>query len=133
MIDVPVLPSLARRLKRLPAARRARPHPRPSWTSEGLHRVDIVVPDTRAAALLLEYASPIFPAELVSGSMLTVRLRPPTEGSWVIELLSLVDRWLDSTRLPGANVLYAGRSYLIRSGFDAAKVVRPPAAALPDR
>jgi hypothetical protein len=33
----------------------------------------------------------------------------------VIELLALVERWLASARLPGASLLYGGRSYLIRS------------------
>ena len=133
MIDVPALPSLARRLTRLPAARRARPHPRPRWTSEGLHRVDVVVAAPEHAALLLEYASPIFPAEIVSGSALTVRLQPPTGAGWVIELLSLVDRWLESTLLPDAEVLYGGRSYLIRSQLDVAQIVELEPAAVPTR
>ena len=133
MIDVPALPSLARRLTRLPATRRSRPHPRPPWTSEGLHRIDIVVPDPKDAALLLEYASPLFPAEIVSGSTLTVRMQPPTGAGWVIELLSLVDRWLESTRLPDAKVLYAGRSYLIRAELDPAQIVVPAGDAVPGR
>ncbi|HKI93248.1 MAG TPA: hypothetical protein VJ986_13180 [Gaiellaceae bacterium] len=127
MIDISALPLLTRRLKRLPAVRRARP----AWTSEGLHRVDVVVPDTERAALLLEYASPLFPAEVVSGSSLTVRLQPPAGAGWVIELLSLVDRWLESTRLPSTTVLYGGRSYLVRAPLDLAHLVEPAAATTP--
>jgi hypothetical protein len=33
----------------------------------------------------------------------------------VIELLTLVERWLESAPLPCASLLYGGRSYLIRS------------------
>ena len=33
----------------------------------------------------------------------------------MLELLSLVERWLESAELPCANVLYGGRSYMIRT------------------
>ena len=69
-------------------------------------------------SLLLEYAAPLFPAEIVSGSAWVVRLQPPTGGGWVLELLSLVERWLESARLPCAKVLYGGRSYLIRNSLE---------------
>jgi hypothetical protein len=122
MIDLPALWFLRRRLRRTPA-RPARASPRSAWTSEGLHRIEVVAPDPECAALLLEYASPLFPAELVSGSALIVRLQPPPTGpGWVIELLSLVERWLESARLPCANVLYGGRSYLIRASTNPAQL-----------
>ncbi|HMJ00192.1 MAG TPA: hypothetical protein VK488_10200 [Gaiellaceae bacterium] len=78
--------------------------------------VEIVAPDQLSTALLLEYAAPVFPAELVSGTSWIVRLQPPPSGGgWVLELLALVERWLESARLPCANVLYGGRSYMIRT------------------
>ncbi|MGD0713897.1 MAG: hypothetical protein ABSB24_06885 [Gaiellaceae bacterium] len=39
----------------------------------------------------------------------------------MLELLSLVERWLESARLPWANVLYDGRSYLIRASTEVAQ------------
>jgi len=41
----------------------------------------------------------------------------------VIEFLALVQRWLESAPLPGANVLYGGRSYLIRASMELARLV----------
>ncbi len=106
--------------------RRPRPSPRTAWTSEGLHRIDIIAPDPECAALLLEYATPLFPAEVVSGSSTpVVRLQPPAGAGWVIELLSLVERWLETTPLPCAEVLYGGRSYLVRAPLDLARFVVP--------
>ncbi|HLX32937.1 MAG TPA: hypothetical protein VKR79_09265 [Gaiellaceae bacterium] len=81
-----------------------------------MHRVEIVAPDLECAAVLLEYASPLFPAEIAPGTRSTVRLQPPQAGArWVIELLALVDRWLEAVPLPCANLFYGGRNYLIRS------------------
>ncbi len=116
-MNAALAPSFLRRTLRRPAATRpTRPDARAAWTSEGLHRIEIVAPDAECATLLLEYASPLFPAELVAGHELTVRLQPPSTGTgWVIELLSLVERWLESAPLPCANVHYGGRSYLIRT------------------
>jgi hypothetical protein len=93
--------------------------------------VEIVAPDPECAALLLEYASPLFPAELVPGATPVIRLQPPEAGAqWVLELLAVVDRWLESVPLPCANVVYGGRSYLIRSSLDVAEfVVTEPAIA----
>jgi hypothetical protein len=121
-------------LRRRPTRRSRRSSPRVPWSSEGLHRVEIVVPDAECAALLLEYASPLFPVGLVSGAALIVRLQPPATGTgWVIELLALVERWLESAPLPCANVLYGGRSYLIRSSTHVAQlaVAAPATAATP--
>jgi hypothetical protein len=107
--------SLTRRLRRRAAVRPARPA-RPTWSFDGLHRVEIVAPDAECAALLLEYASPLFPGEVVAGAAPIVRLQPPLTGpGWVIEFLALVERWLESVSLPCASVLYGGRTYLIRS------------------
>jgi len=47
-------------------------------------------------------------------------LQPPKERGWILELLSLIERWLESARLPCAKVLYRGRSYLIRTSPDLA-------------
>jgi hypothetical protein len=90
--------------------------PPAAWSPRAVQPVEIVAPDQLSTALLLEYAAPLFPAELVSGTAWIVRLQPPeTGGGWVLELLSLVERWLESARLPCANVLYGGRSYMIRT------------------
>lgn len=116
MSAAPAPSSLKRRRKRRAAVRPAARAVRPAWSFDGLHRIEIVVPDPQCAALLLEYASPVFPAELLSGDESIVRLRPPAAGTgWVIELLALVERWLESAPLPCAKLLYGGRSYLIRS------------------
>ena len=88
------------------------------------HRVDVIAPDPECAALLLQYASPPFAAELVAGLPLLVRLQAPSpEPRWVIEFLALVQRWLGSAPLPCAKVVYGGRSYLIRSSMDVAQFV----------
>ena len=77
--------------------------------------IEIFAPDRYATDLLLLYAAPLFPAEVSPGFVWIVKLQPPaTGGGWVVELLSLVQRWLESARLPWANVLYDGRRYLIR-------------------
>ena len=109
-------PFLKRTVKRRAAVRTERSRPRTAGTSEGLHRIEIMAPDPDCGALLLEYASPLFPAELVPGASTTVRLQPPLAGvQRVLELLALVERWLESVPFPCANVIYGGRSYLIRS------------------
>lgn len=77
--------------------------------------IEVVAPDSYCSTLLLEQAHPFFPAEIVSGSAWIVRLQPPSGRGWVLELLALVERWLDSVPLPCAKVLYGGRSYLIRA------------------
>jgi hypothetical protein len=106
MSSAPSLTFLKRRSKRPPAA----------WSAQGVRSIEIVAPDQLSTALLLEYAAPVFPAEVVSGTAWIVRLQPPaTGGGWVLELLSLVERWLESAQLPCANVLYGGRSYMIRT------------------
>ena len=83
--------------------------------------IEIVAPDRYCTALLLEHAASVFPAEIVAGSAWTVRLHPPTGGGWVPEFLALVERWLESAQLRDTNVLYGGRSYLIRASTDLAE------------
>lgn len=106
MSSAPSLPFLKRGRKHAPAARRL----------QAVGTIEIVAPDQLSTALLLEYAAPVFQAEVVSGTSWTVRLQPlSTGGGWVLELLTLVEHWLDSARLPCANVSYGGRSYTIRT------------------
>jgi hypothetical protein len=89
-----------------------------------LQRVEIIAPDPDSAALLLHYASPAFPAVLVTGDPLLVRLEPRQgETRWVLEFLALIERWLEAAPLPCAKVLYGGRSYLIRSSMDVGRLV----------
>jgi hypothetical protein len=121
MVEAPALPFRKRGRKRRPALGGARPSPPTAWSAESAQPVEIVAPDRYCIGLLLEYAAPLFPAEIVSGPGWVVRLQPPPGGEWVLELLSLVERWLESARLPWANVLYDGRSYLIRASTEVAQ------------
>jgi len=117
MSEAPVLPFAKPRNKRPPPAARA---PR----SENDQPLEVVTPDRYRADLLLEFAAPIVPAELVPGASLIVRVQPPLAargGWWVLEVLSLLDRWLESVPLSCAKVLYGGHSYLIRSSTEAAE------------
>ena len=96
------------------------------------HSIEIIAPDRYCTTVLLEHAAELFPAEVVSDidaldgidpvdrSAWIVRLEPPPGRDWALELLSLVERWLESCRLPCAKVLYGGRSYLIRASTDGA-------------
>ena len=119
--------AVTRRLRRRAAVRPAQREARPAWSFDGLHRVEIVAPDPECAALLLEYASPLFPGEIVAGAPLIGRLQPPPHGAgWVIELLALVERWLESAPLPCAKLLYGGRSYLIRSSTHRRQTIISP-------
>jgi hypothetical protein len=83
--------------------------------------IEIVAPDRECTDLLLEYAGTLFPAEIVEGSDWVVRLQAPSGGGWVFELLSVVERWLESAQLPCAKVVYGGRSYLIRAPGDSSQ------------
>ncbi len=122
--------SLRRRLGRRAAVRIVG---RPA-ASDGVNRVEIVAPDAACAALLLEYASLVFPGEVVSCAPSVIRVEPPSTGpGWVIDLLALVERWLDSVPLPCATVLYGGRTYLVRSSARVARfVVARPAGPASD-
>jgi len=101
----------------------APPTPVPPTASafDGVGTVEIVAPDRFSATLLLGYAAPTFPAELVPGPAWIVRFQPPAaEGDWVNDLLALVERWLASTPLPCAKMRQGSRTYLIRGPLDAA-------------
>jgi len=87
-----------------------------------VHPVEIFAPDRYWADLLLEYAAPLFPAEIAPGLVWKVRLQPPAAGSgWVLELISVLERWLAAAKLPWVTVLYGGRNYLIRPATDIAR------------
>ena len=119
-LSVTAVPSfLKRALSRRSTVRPERSSPPRAWAGgEGLHRVEVVAPDPECAALFLEYASPLFPVEIVPGTPATVRLQPPTAGArWVIDLLALVERWLEAVPLPCVRLMYGGRSYLVRSSI----------------
>ena len=117
MIQAPAPPFLERSRRGF-AARGAGPSLPAAWSSRGVHEVEIVVNDMDSTRILLEYAAPLFSAEVVSGSAWTVRLQRPGEGGWIQELQSLIERWLESARLPCAKVLCGGRSYLVRTSPD---------------
>jgi hypothetical protein len=114
MTAAPASPLLERGGKNAPAS---------DGSSESAPQIEIVAPDRYCTALLLECAAPLFPAEIVSGSGWIVRLQPPAGGGWVLELLALIERWLESARLPCAKVLYGGRSYLVRASTDLTQLV----------
>jgi len=125
MSEVPVLPFVKPGMKRPPPGARApRSNVSVAWSSQRNEPVEVVAPDRYCADRLLEFAAPIVPAGLVPGAALIVRLHPPLAargGWWVLEVLSLLDRWLESVPLPCAKVLYGGQSYLIRSPIEAAE------------
>ena len=124
MSETPVPTSLKRTVRRRAAVGSEQPTPRTPRTSEGLHRVAILAPDPECAAMLLAYASPLFPAEIASDTKAVIHLQPPPAGSrWVIELLSLLERWLEAVPLPCVNLIYGGRNYLIRSSTHIASLV----------
>ena len=120
MTQAPGLPFL-RRGGKPPAPGEARPSLPSAWTSASAQPIEIVAPDRRCGTLLLECAAPMFLAEIVSGPALIVRLQPPVGGGWVLELLALLERWLESCRLPCAKLLYGGRSYVIRASAEVAQ------------
>jgi hypothetical protein len=121
MTAAPPLPRLKRVGKRTTAPGGARPSPPTAWTSQSAQPIEIVAHDRYSTALLLEHAAPLFPVEIVSGTAWIVRLQPPAGEGWVLELLALVERWLESARLPCAKLVYGGRSYLVRAAPAAAR------------
>ncbi len=87
--------------------------------------VEIFAPDRHSTDLLLEYVAPLFPAEIAPGFVWIVRLQPPPTGEgWVVQLLTVLRRWLEAARLPWATVLYDGRSYLFRASSDVTQLER---------
>jgi hypothetical protein len=92
-------------------------------------RVEIFAPDRYSTDLLLEYVAPSFPAEIAPGAVWIVRLQPPGTGEgWVVQLLTILRRWLEAARLPWATVVYDGRSYLFRAAGDIAQLERAAGA-----
>lgn len=114
MTQAPASPSVERAETRSAAPGRAPPSPQ-------RQPIEIVAPDRFCATLLLEYAAPLFAAEIIAGPAWIVSLQPRTEGAWVLELLVLVERWLESAPLPCATVHYGGRDYLIRASTQVAQ------------
>src|SRR4029077_20341650 len=54
-----------------------------AWVSGDVYPVDIVVHDRDSARILLEYAAPLFAAEVVSGPVWAIRLQPPAGEGWI--------------------------------------------------
>jgi hypothetical protein len=140
MSEAPALPNSPRGIKRPPPAPTATcPRPPTAFSLAGSKPIEIVAPDRYCADLLLQDAARLFPAELVAGGGWVVRLEPPPGGKWVLDVLALVERWLDSVPLPCAKVLYGDGSYLIRpsTGFGpsavAAALAAAPATATQDK
>jgi hypothetical protein len=125
MTEAPQLPFARPAMKRSPpAACRPRSDSAVAWSPERNQPVEVLTPDRHSADLLLEYAAPMVPAELVPGAGWIVRLQAPPAGHggwWMLEVISLLDRWLESVPLPCAKVLYGGHSYLIRSTTETAQ------------
>ena len=116
MLQARSLPPLGRSRRQRVSGRRVASSEVPTaWRTDGGHPVEIVAHDPHCTKLLLEYAAPLFPAEVVAGSAWIVRLQTPAGGRWVLEFLSLVERWLEAARLPCARVVHGGRTYLIRT------------------
>jgi hypothetical protein len=133
MTAVPLLPFVRPGMKR-PRPVPCTPRSDSSVTSspERNQTVEVVTPDRHCADLLLEYAAPLVPAELVPGAGWIVRLQPPPAGRggwWMLEVLSILDRWLESVPLPCARVLYGGYRYLIRSSIETAQHGTTPLSA----
>ena len=94
---------------------------KPSSPSRTTRPIEIFAPDRNATELLLLYAAPLFPAEIAAGSVWIVRLQVPGGGGSMLTLLSLVQRWLESARLPWANVRDDGDTFLIRPSTEFAQ------------
>jgi hypothetical protein len=76
--------------------------------------VEVVAPDGYSAALLVEFAAPLFSAEIVEDSGFIVRLRPPASPGSALRVRLLVESWLEAVPLPCVTLFHADRSYLIR-------------------
>ena len=127
MTEAPALPFLGRVGSKRTAAGPARDSRSTGLGFEGVEAVEIVAPDLYSAALLVGYAAPSFLSEIVPGSAWIVRFEPSTpRRDWVVELLSLVDRWLESVPLPCAKALHDDRRYLIRASSHGAQILDLP-------
>jgi hypothetical protein len=132
MHEAPAVPARKRPRRGAPVSRQ-RPVPPDSWNFESVTAVELVAPDEHCAALLLDHAAPYFPAELVSDSesAWVVRFHPPPFGrDWVIELLTVVEHWLESAPLPCAKLVHGDRNYLIRASPGVAQLAADAASAL---
>jgi hypothetical protein len=134
MTAAPLLPFVKPGMRRPPpAACRPLSDLSVAWSPERDEPIEVVTPDRYCADLLLECAGPIVPAELLPGAGWIVRLQAPpagSEGWWMLEVLSLLDRWLESVPIPCTRVLYGGHSYLIRSSTETAQHDPAPRSAL---
>jgi hypothetical protein len=127
MTEAPALPFLGRVGSKRTAAGSAREIGSRDLSFDGVEAVEIVAPDLYGAALLVGYAAPSFLSKIVPGSAWIVRFEPSTPGGdWVVELLSLVERWLKSVPLPCAKTLHDDRRYLIRPPTHGAQIVNLP-------
>ena len=108
---------VARMLGRGPARKPARVRPATCSDRTLEAPVEIAVSDRERAGVLLSEVGSGFRAELVegSGSAAVVKLHPAEAGTvgWVFEVLALVERWLETHRLPVAKVRHDGRVYTI--------------------
>jgi hypothetical protein len=87
-----------------------------SRSFDDVDTVEIIAPDRSSAALLRNYAAPLFLGEIVRGPGWIVRFdSPPAGGDWVVELLALVERWLKSVPLPRPTAHEDGGAIHLRS------------------
>ncbi|MGZ4360562.1 MAG: hypothetical protein ACXVZW_12390 [Gaiellaceae bacterium] len=129
MSIAPALPFLRRRGT---ASSPRRPIPPQGWGQSSVQAVEIFAPDRPLSDLLIEFAAPLFRAEIVPGCVWIVRVQPPSaDTGWVLELLSLLERWLHAVNLPWVTVVYDGRSYLIRAAAHATRRTAGALAASP--
>jgi hypothetical protein len=123
----PALPFLGRMDSKRTAPGSARERRPRGLNFDGVEAVEIVAPDLYSAALLVGYAAPSFLSKIVPGSAWIVRFEPSTPGGdWVVELFSLVERWLKSVPLPCAKALHDDRRYLIRASTHGAQILHLP-------
>jgi hypothetical protein len=103
------------------------PSPPSGLTFDSVSTVEIVAPDRHCAALLLDHAAPRFPAEIVSDPEWVVRFRlPATSRDWVVELLALIETWLQAAPLPCAKVRHGDNDYLVRAPNKPARTALVP-------
>jgi hypothetical protein len=127
MTEAPALPFLERVGSNRTAAGSARVSRFRALGFDGVESGRNVAPDLYSAALLVGYAAPSFLSQIVPGSSWIVRFEPSTPGGeWVVELLSLVERWLRSVPLPCAKALHDDRCYLIRASSHGAQILHLP-------
>lgn len=130
MSDAPVLPLVRNDKSRSVAYLRALPGGRLCRSLTSVGAVEIVAPDRYCAQLLVDHAPPAFRARIMPGAAWIVRLESlASEKDWVVELLSLVEEWLQSSPQPCAKVRRGDRSYLVRAPNDFVRPTSPPSHA----